>query len=125
MAGGKITRITLGKSTTDVEGNFDGFYNRLSMTAGENNAFKAKVTNHGEPKKEPKAGKYFVKSWWTNHKDEPIKRAIYGQKLHFHIGMDKAHAKSGDVVYFGLYDSDMHSFGNDVVKADDPNRIAP
>ncbi|HEU4495899.1 MAG TPA: DUF3289 family protein [Flavobacterium sp.] len=120
MAGGKITRIALKGSKTDVEGDFNGFYKRLSMTAGDNNAFKAKVTNHGEPKQEPKAGKYFVKGWWTNHKNEPIKRAIYGQKLHYHIEMDKAHAKPGDVVYFGLYDSDMYSFGNDVVKADDP-----
>ena len=21
---------------------------------------------------------YFVKGWWTNHKNEPIKRAVYG-----------------------------------------------
>lgn len=120
MAGGKITRVALGKSTTEVEGNFEGFYQKLSMSAGDNNAFKAKVTDHKNPAKEPKAGKYFVKGWWTNHKDEPIKRAIYGQLLRFHIEMDKSYAKPGDIVYFAMYDSDMRSFGNDIIKADDP-----
>ncbi|MCU7618759.1 hypothetical protein NZ698_16310 [Chryseobacterium sp. PBS4-4] len=95
MAGGKITRIAIKKSETDVDGNFDGFYKGLTMTAGDNNGFKAKTTNHGNPKKEPKAGKYFVKGWWTNHKDEPIKRAVYGQLLRFHIEMDKMYAKPG------------------------------
>ncbi|RZJ89070.1 MAG: DUF3289 family protein [Chryseobacterium sp.] len=120
MAGGKITRIAIKKSETDVNGNFDGFYKGLTMTAGDNNGFKAKTTNHGKPKKEPKAGKYFVKGWWTNHKDEPIKRAIYGQQLRFHIEMDETYAKPGDVVYFAMFDSDMHTFENDIVKADDP-----
>ncbi|GAA5092373.1 hypothetical protein GCM10023210_21190 [Chryseobacterium ginsengisoli] len=120
MAGGKITRVVLQKSTTDVEGDFKGFYRKLSMTAGDNNAFKAKTTNHGKPEKEPKAGKYFVKGWWTNHKNQPIKRAVYGQFLRFHIEMDKTYAKPGDIVYFEMFDSDMRSFGNDVVKADDP-----
>lgn len=120
MAGGKITRIAVKKSETDVNGNFDGFYKGLTMTAGDNNGFKAKTTNHGKPKKEPKAGKYFVKGWWTNHKDEPIKRAIYGQQLRFHIEMDETYAKPGDVVYFAMFDSDMHTFENDIVKADDP-----
>lgn len=120
MAGGKITRVAIQKSSTEVEGNFEGFYKNLTMTAGDNNGFKAKVTNHGTPEKEPKAGKYFVKGWWTNHKDEPIKRAVYGQLLRFHIEMDKTYAKPGDVIYFALYDSDLKTFGNDVVKADDP-----
>lgn len=120
MAGGTITRIALGGSSTSVEGNFTGFYDKLEMNAGENNAFKARVTNFGKPEKTPKAGKYFIKGWWTNHRDEPIKRAIYGQVLRFHIEMDKEYAKPGDVVYFSLYDSDMRSFGNDMIKADDP-----
>lgn len=120
MAGGKITRIALGGSSTLVEGDFTGFYDNLGMSAGDNNAFKAKVTNHGKPEKTPRAGKFFVKGWWTNHKDEPIKRAIYGQVLRFHIEMDKEFTKEGDIVYFGMYDSDMRSFGNDAIKADDP-----
>lgn len=120
MAGGKITRLTVQKSSTEVGGDFEGFYKKLSMSAGDNNGFKAKTTNHDEPKKEPKAGKYFVKGWWTNHKDEPIKRAIYGQQIRFHIEMDKTYAKPGDVIYFAMFDSDMHTFGNDLIKADDP-----
>lgn len=119
MAGGTITRISLGNSSTVVEGSFEGFYENLTMNAGKENRFTAKVTNHGNPK-EPKAGRYFVKGWWTNHKDQPIKRAVYGQLLRFHIEMDNKYTKPGDVVYFSLFDSDMRSFGNDVIKADDP-----
>lgn len=81
MEGGKITRVAIQKSSTEVEGNFEGLYKNLTMTAGDNNGFSAKTTNYSNPKKEPKAGKYFVKGWWTNHKDEPIKRAIYGLLL--------------------------------------------
>lgn len=55
--------------------------------------------------------------------DEPIKRAIYGQTLRFHIEMNKEFVQVGDVVEFGLYDSDMQSFGNDVIKADDPIKL--
>lgn len=119
MAGGTITRISLGNSSTVVEGSFEGFYENLTMNAGKENRFTAKVTNHGNPK-EPKAGRYFVKGWWTNHKDQPIKRAVYGQLLRFHIEMDNKYTKPGDVVYFSLFDSDMRSFGNDVIKVDDP-----
>lgn len=119
MAGGKIIRRTLNKSYTEVDGNFDGFYENLSMNAGDNNIYTAKTTNHGNPKKEPNIGKHFVKGWWTNHRNEPIKRAIYGQVLRFHIEMDKIYTKSGDIVYFAMFDSDMRTFGNDVVKADD------
>lgn len=119
MAGGKITRVALGDSTTEVEGNFEGFYQNLAFGAGTN-IYQASITDHKNPENEPKAGKFFVKGWWTNHKDEPIKRAIYGQVLRFHIEMDTEHTKPEDKVYFALFDCDSRPFGNDVVKADDP-----
>ena len=48
-----------------------------------------------DSKKNPPAGIFFMKGWWTNHRDEPIKRAIYGQKLRFHIQMNKNFAQVG------------------------------
>jgi hypothetical protein len=72
-----------------------------------------------DSKKNPPAGIFFMKGWWTNHRDEPIKRAIYGQKLRFHIQMNKNFAQVGDIVYFGLYDCDRFAFGKDTVKKDD------
>ncbi|KIO50558.1 hypothetical protein, partial [Flavobacterium hibernum] len=44
---------------------------------------------------ELKLGQYFKKGYWTNHKDEPITRAVYGQKLRFHIEFDLEHATIG------------------------------
>lgn len=72
-----------------------------------------------DSKKNPPAGIFFIKGWWTNHRDESIKRAIYGQKLRFHIQMNKNFAQVGDIVYFGLYDCDRFAFGKDTVKKDD------
>ena len=72
-----------------------------------------------DSKKNPPASIFFIKGWWTNHRDEPIKRAIYGQELRFHIQMNKNFAQVGDIVYFGLYDCDRFVFGKDTVKKDD------
>ena len=72
-----------------------------------------------DSKKNPPAGIFFMKGWWTNHRDEPIKRSIYGQKLRFHIQMNKNFAQVGDIVYFGLYDCDRFVFCKDTVKKDD------
>ena len=69
MAGGTITRIALGVSTTDIEGDFDGYYQNLGMTAGKENRFTAEVTDHAIPKDPPPAGKYSVKGWWTDEND--------------------------------------------------------
>ncbi|OXA83241.1 DUF3289 family protein, partial [Flavobacterium hibernum] len=65
---------------------------------------------------ELKLGQYFKKGYWTNHKDEPITRAVYGQKLRFHIEFDLEHATIGDTFNFGLYDDDRNDYYEDTVK---------
>lgn len=106
MAGGTITRIALGSSSTVVEGDYTGFYDTLTMNAGANNAFKAKVTNHGNPKEPPPVGKYFKKGWWTDDKDKTIKEALIGQTVKFHIEMEKSKVPAGSKINFILKDWD-------------------
>lgn len=115
MAGGIITKIALGTSTTDVEEDFYGFYHNLSMTAGQENRFDAKNTNHGNPKDPPPVGKYFVKGWWTDEKDKPIKEALIGQKVKFHVQMDKSKVPANSKVNFILKDWDGMLNQNDPI----------
>ena len=117
MAGGIITKIALGTSTTDVEEDFNGFYQKLSMTAGQENRFDAKNTNHGNPKDPPPVGKYFVKGWWTDEKDKPIKKALIGQKVKFHVQMDKSKVPTNSKINFTLMDWDG------MLNADDPIKL--
>lgn len=116
MAGGTITRIALGSSSSLVEENFTGFYDTLAMSAGENNAFKAKATNHGKPK-QPEAGKYFIKGWWTDKNDKPIKEAVIGDTIRFHIQTQGI--KDGEEVTFTVYDWDNLKWMNDKLQLTD------
>ncbi|MFL0076689.1 hypothetical protein [Tenacibaculum maritimum] len=44
--------------------------------------------NYQEPPKiEIPASSYFVKGWWTDECDKPIKKAFLGEIVHFHIRM--------------------------------------
>jgi len=76
---------------------------------------------YGNPETAPelKLGNYFKKGYWTNHKDEPITRAVYGQKLKFHIEFDIEYATVGDTFEFGLYDDDKYYYPFDLVKTTD------
>ncbi|MDR3025149.1 DUF3289 family protein [Chryseobacterium sp.] len=57
-------------------------------------------------RKQLKIGRYFESAIWTNHKDEPIKRAIYGQTVRLNIIMNKEYVKVGEEVQFKLYNVD-------------------
>lgn len=76
---------------------------------------------YGNPETAPelKLGNYFKKGYWTNHKDEPIMRAVYGQKLKFHIEFDIEYATVGDTFEFGLYDDDKYYYPFDLIKTTD------
>lgn len=116
MAGGTITRIALGGSSTLVEENFTGFYDTLAMSAGENNAFKASTTNHGKPD-QPPAGKFFIKGWWTDAKDKPIKEAVIGDTIRFHI--QTQNIKDDEKVNFTVYEWDNLKWMNDKLELTD------
>ena len=106
MAGGTITRIALGKSTTEIEEDFEGFYQNLSMSSDGHSSFNAKTTNYGTPSKSSNAGKYFMRGWWTDENDKDIKEALIGQKVKFHIQMDKTKVPAGSKIEFTLKDWD-------------------
>jgi len=107
MAGGKITRIALKGSKTDVGGDFNGFYKRLSMTAGDNNAFNAKVTNHGQPKEPELKNGFFVKGWWSSdiEGNNKITEAIIDDTVYFHI--ETRNIPNGKPIGTMLYDDDV------------------
>lgn len=106
MAGGTITRISLGTSITEVEGNFEGFYENLTMNAGKENRFTAKTTNHGTPK-EQQAGKHFVKGWWSSKDDgsDKITEALIGDIVYFHL--QTKDIPNGKTVFMSLFDDDV------------------
>lgn len=106
MAGGTITRIVLGESSDIIEEDFTGFYSQLNMNAGGFHAFKANITNHEIPKDPPPVGKYFIKGWWSDQNDKPIKEALIGQTVKFHIEMDKSKVPTGSKIDFILKDWD-------------------
>ncbi|MCW3161521.1 hypothetical protein [Chryseobacterium oryctis] len=87
MAGGKITRIVGGTNSIECE-TWTVYTDNFTAYAGKGSHFTADGgTNIGEPKDPPPAGKYFVKGWWTDEKDNPIKEASIGDKVKFHLQM--------------------------------------
>lgn len=67
----------------------------------------------GEPKDPPPAGKYFVKGWWTDANDKPIKEATVGSTIRFHIQTQGV--KNGEKIDFIVYDQDYFSFNDKLV----------
>lgn len=75
------------------------------MIAGKQNRFSAKTTNHGKPKK-PKAGKHFIKGWWSTKKDgsDHITEALIGETVFFHI--QTKDIPDGKSIDMSLFDDD-------------------
>lgn len=100
MAGGTITRIALGNSITDVEENFDGFYQNLTMNAGKENKFSAKTTNYGNPKQPATGKKHIIRGWWTDENNIPISEALLGDTVKFHVETDGIDGKPVELILF-------------------------
>lgn len=126
MAGGTITRIALGASTTVVEGNFEGYYDKLTMNAGRENRFSAKITNHGDPK-ESVAGNHFLKGWWASDEqgNNKIKEAFIGDKVFFHIATKNI--PNGKHIATTLFDDDVKRSveETDINKGSDNIKLGP
>ena len=87
MAGGKIIRITGGKSTTECE-SWTVYCENFNISAGGTSTFTADGgTNFGEPEDPPSGKKYFEKGWWTDKDGKEIKEAKLGDKVQFHLKM--------------------------------------
>jgi hypothetical protein len=86
MAGGTITRITGGNFSTELSGGMEIHTDTFDMIAGKQNRLGGKDgTVMDIPKDPPPAGKYFVKGWWTDNKDKPIKESHIGDSIRFHV----------------------------------------
>ena len=95
--GGKITEYTGGNeimyAKESIVYNATGPISFTSDTA----------LKFGKPKT-PSAGKFFVKGWWTDSKDKPIKKAYIGDTIRFHIKTKDV--PDGEYVMFNVYDWD-------------------
>ncbi|MCU7619282.1 hypothetical protein NZ698_19045 [Chryseobacterium sp. PBS4-4] len=106
MAGGTITRITLGDHSTELSGGMIGFYQNTNFFAGKNNRFKAEKTVYGDPGNPPPAGKYFKRGWWTDKDGKSITEALIGDIVHFNIEMTDKFPIKG-LIATSLYDDDV------------------
>ena len=87
MAGGKITRIVGGTNSIECE-TWTVYTDKFTAYAGRGSHFTAdKETIIGKPKDPPPVGHYFVRGWWTDDNDNPIKEATIGDKVKFHLQM--------------------------------------
>ena len=85
MAGGKITRTVGGTNSIECE-TWTVYTDKFTAYAGKGSHFTADGgTTIGEPKDPPPVGHYFVKGWWTDDNDKPIKEATIGEKVKFHL----------------------------------------
>ncbi len=115
MAGGTITRIAGGKLTKEIEGDYTIWTDNYTINSGGKISFTSdKKIIFGTPPPPPPAGHYFVRGWWTDENDKPIKEALIGQRVKFHIQMDKSKVPAGSKIDFTLKDWDG------MLNSDDP-----
>ena len=104
MAGGKITRISGGINSLESD-SWTVYTDEFKASSGGKSTFTAdKGTNFGEPEALPPAGEYFVKGWWTDKNDQPIKEVTIGDTIKFHI--QTKGIEDGEKVNFTIYDWD-------------------
>lgn len=119
MAGGNITRIVGGKNSIETE-EWIVHTNKFRSSANKGSYFTAKGgTILGTPKDPPPAGTYFVKGWWTDDKDKPIKEALIGDVIRFHI--QTQNIPEGKEITFTVYDWDGLKIMNDKLTLTDKN----
>ncbi len=115
MSGGTITRIVGGKLTKEIEGDYTIWTDNYIINSGGKISFTSdEEIIFGSPPTPPPAGKYFDKGWWTDENDKEIKEALIGQRVKFHIQMDKSKVPAGSKIEFTLMDWDG------ILNSDDP-----
>lgn len=112
MAGGKITRITLGESIKEISGDYTINTDYFTMNSGGKGYFSSdKQIIIGEPEKPKPFGNYFKEGWWSSDKDgnNRITEAEIGDIVYFHVTMsDNFPSKDlsedeKNKIYFTLY----------------------
>ncbi|MGV0919876.1 hypothetical protein ACTS94_05715 [Empedobacter falsenii] len=128
MAGGKITRIVKGTNSIECEkwsvytDNFYAYANNGSYFTADGG------TNFGTPKDPPSPNKYFVKGWWTDKEDKPIKEAKILNVVRFHVQTQNIEKPEGKNITIALYEHDYSipiplTFGLANYSTDDHIRI--
>ncbi|WP_163400359.1 hypothetical protein [Flavobacterium fluviatile] len=103
MAGGTITRVASGGFTSHSETYLENF-NEITHSAGSKVIYNAEEQHYVDNWEEIPVGKHFVKGWWTDDKDKPIKKAYIGDTIRFHL--ETKDIKDGEEVNFTVYDWD-------------------
>ena len=121
MAGGTIIR-KVGETNLVECDTWQVYTDDFEAWAGEHSLFTADGgTSVGEPKDPPPAGKYFVKGWWTDVNDKPIKEATVGSTIRFHIQTQGV--KNGEKIDFIVYEYDQDYFNfNDKLVVKNKNK---
>ncbi|WP_392420400.1 hypothetical protein ACF3OE_03630 [Capnocytophaga canis] len=117
MAGGKITRIVASVNRIECD-SWNVYTDEFNASSGGKSVFTADEGTHfGTPKELPPARKYFVKGWWTDKNDKPIKEAHIGDTIRFHI--ETKGIGDGEKVVFTVYDWDFLDILNDKLTLSD------
>lgn len=103
MAGGTITRVASGGFTSHSETYLENF-NDIAHSAGTKVVYNAEEEHFVGNWEEIPAGTHFIKGWWTDDKDKPIKKAYIGDTIRFHL--ETKDIKDGEEVNFTVYDWD-------------------
>ncbi|MFV0531971.1 MAG: hypothetical protein ACK5MD_11125 [Flavobacteriales bacterium] len=120
MAGGKIIRITGGKSTTECE-SWTVYCEDFNISAGGTSSFTADGgTNFGEPQEPTTGGQYILKGYWTDENDNKITEALIGETVKFHV--ETKDIPNGKKIEMILFDDDIHKSESD---SDDGNDQVP
>ena len=127
MAGGKIIRITGGKSTTECE-SWTVYCKNFYMSAGGTSTFTADGgTNFGEPKEAPSGKRFYEKGWWTDEKGNEIKEAFLGSRVQFHVKMQNIFPKEKweyEKVQMVLREFDGYNIPLNIIPSDVMDEIA-
>jgi hypothetical protein len=99
----------VGGSITEYIGGKDTIYAKENIKYNSQKKISFKGEERGIIHKEPKigpAGIYFKKGWWTDKNDKPIKEALIGDQVKFHIQMDKSKVPPNSEINFTLMEWD-------------------
>lgn len=112
------TRIVGGKLIETTGGDYNIYTKESIVYSAATTITETGVesgVSFGNPEKAPliEIRKYFVKGWWTDSKDKPIKKAVIGDTIRFHI--ETKDIPDGENITFTIYDWDGKLFLDDKV----------
>ena len=101
------TRIVGGKITETTGGNYNIYTKESIVYSAASTISETGVesgVSYGSPEKAPPLKKNIIKGWWTDNKNNPIKEALIGDTIRFHI--ETKDIPDGENVTFTIYDWD-------------------